>query len=219
MKILGLTGLEGSGKDTVAGYVKEWGDNLGLTVERQGFADILKYSAAVALGMTHEEAGFEDGLGALNFINALKERGSVTVNIPLDAEEKAMGFTDDELPPSMTLSGRQFLRNYGTEAHRDVFGYDFWVDALFKEYDSVVDDKPNAPDVLVIPDVRFDNEAEAIRRRDGFVWEIHRAVEVEGDHISEAGIDGSLINCSIRNETSLLDLRKATFDTCNSFLL
>lgn len=215
MKILGLTGLEGSGKDTVASYVTEWGDNLGLTVERQGFADILKYSAAVLLGMTHEEAQLNGGY--LNFTNALKERGEISITIPLNVEEKALGLSDEELPPTVTLSGRQFLRNFGTEAHRDVFGNDFWVDALFKEYDNVVGG--DVPDVLVIPDVRFDNEAEAIKERDGFVWEIHRKVEVEGDHVSEHGIDSSLINCSIRNETDLSDLRKATFDTCNAFLL
>lgn len=226
MKILGLTGLEGSGKDTAAGYVKEWGDNLGLAVERRGFADILKYSAAVLLGMTHEEAQTNDGY--LNFTNALKERGEISITIPFNDEEKAadMGATT---PVTMTMSGRQFLRNYGTEAHRDVFGYDFWVDALFSEYDyapKYSDSYPGEllnpdvrPDVLVIPDVRFDNEAEGLRSRGGFVWEIHRAVEVEGDHVSEHGIDSSLINCSIRNETDLSDLRKATFDTCNAFLL
>lgn len=217
MKILGLTGLEGSGKDTVAGYVTEWGENLGLTVERQGFADILKYSAAMVLGMTHEEAQTNDGY--LNFTNALKERGSVTITIPLSAEEKALGLSEEELPPAITMSGRQFLRNYGTESHRDVFGYDFWVDALFDAQGSDTPEGVELPDVLVIPDVRFDNEAKAIRARDGFVWEIHRKVEVEGNHVSEDGITSGLINCSIRNETNLEDLRKATIDTCNAFLL
>lgn len=213
MKILGLTGLEGSGKDTVAGYVKEWGENLGLTVERQGFADILKYSVAMTLGMSHEEA--QTNSGFFTFINALKDRGEISITIPFDDDEKAadMGATT---PETMTMTGRQFLRFYGTEAHRDVFGFDFWSDALFAEYDS----SPAQPDILVIPDVRFNNEAEAVRERGGFVWEVHRpCVEVEGEHISEAGIDDYLINCSIRNETNFDDLRQATFDTCNSFLL
>jgi len=29
-----------------------------------------------------------------------------------------------------SITGRQALQRYGTEGHRDVFGEDFWVDAL-----------------------------------------------------------------------------------------
>lgn len=59
---------------------------------------------------------------------------------------------------------RRFLENLGTGC-RDVFGADFWVDQLLAGVDS---------DRVVVADVRFANEAEAIRAKGGKIIKINR---------------------------------------------
>lgn len=175
MRIIGLTGVAGSGKDTAANILLAE-DTLG-TVVRQGFADKLKLSAAQLFipGCDMEEA--------IKFCNWLKLEGSVKVNGDL-------------------ISGRQFLQRYGTEAHRNVFGTDFWLDAVLPE-------GRDDCDLLVIPDVRFANEADRVVDRGGEVWMLHRpnAPPVE-DHESELRLNDEQISSVVDNSGHLGDLRR-----------
>ena len=98
--IIGLCGLKGSGKDTVAAHlVKSYG------YERRAFADPLKKSVANLFNIP-----FKD-------IDIYKN--------DLNIEVILTGYGE-----SMTFTFREFLQRYGTEAHRDVpeMGTDFWVD-------------------------------------------------------------------------------------------
>jgi hypothetical protein len=72
---------------------------------------------------------------------------------------------------------RELLQRLGTEGGRDVLGTDVWVNALFeKPYEN-----------LVITDVRFPNEADAIQRRGGkIVRIIRRDVTAANSHLSES---------------------------------
>lgn len=95
---------------------------------------------------------------------------------------------------------RRLLQRFGTEAGREIHGEDCWVDALFSAYD-------HAPPAggLVITDVRFDNEARAVRDRGGLVVRIVRP-DVEalpGGHASEAGVADALVDHVLRNERSI----------------
>jgi hypothetical protein len=71
---------------------------------------------------------------------------------------------------------------------------------------------PNA--FIVITDARFDNEAEFIRERGGFIFRIERINNhkktVHGAHASEQGISAHLIHGVITNEgTSLSEYKTA----------
>ena len=185
MRVIGLTGPARSGKDTVAEIIAE---ALPGEVHRQGFADALKVSAARALGFDGDTAA------CVRFCNALKgSGGSVTTYLPQDR-------LDD---PSFVTSGRSFLQRYGTEAHRDVFGQDFWLDAVLPE-------GRDDCDTLLIPDVRFDNEAQRVLDRGGEVWAVRRpGVEAINGHSSEGGVPAELVSRTIDNSGSLTDLRRA----------
>jgi hypothetical protein len=110
------------------------------------------------------------------------------------------------------LTGRLSLQRYGTEAHRDVFGTDFWVDVLLPltidDYERVptwtrnfmgqLDQK--APEICVITDTRFENEAQRVRDLGGKIWEIHRGGQkVEDGHVSEMPLPPDLIDKVIYN--------------------
>lgn len=184
MRVIGLTGPARAGKDTVAGIIL---DAVPGAV-RQGFADKLKVSAARSLGWDGDEAS------CIAFCDWLKTEGRVSHYEPArPVPEGGIGGA---------ISGRQFLQRYGTEAHRDVFGEDFWLDAVLPE------GRDDAP-LLVIPDVRFENEARRVLDVGGEVWRIERPdVKAVEAHVSEAGIPRPLISRTLVNDGTLEHLKR-----------
>lgn len=202
MRIIGLTGRARAGKDTVAAMIGERMTDAGLVMRRHGFADTLKVSAARALGFDGPPAEL------LRHMDDLKVNGTVVTEIN--------GRHGDDVG-MVSMSGRKFLQRYGTESHRDLFGADFWVDALLPPtgWRTVngkaiqVPERFDGIDVLVITDVRFENEARRVRRCGGELWEIVRSdTPTEGaQHVSEAGLPDDLIDRCLLNDGTLDDLR------------
>jgi hypothetical protein len=97
---------------------------------------------------------------------------------------------------------RTFLQRYGTEAHRDVFGQNFWIDytlPLGGYYPGRA---------IVVTDVRYRNEAERVRALGGFNWHIHRetALENQLQHSSEEFDYDDLIDAHMTNDGTMGDL-------------
>jgi len=44
--LIGINGKKGSGKDTACDFIRTWAADRNMTVERRGFADLLKWSIA-----------------------------------------------------------------------------------------------------------------------------------------------------------------------------
>jgi hypothetical protein len=180
--LIGLHGKAKHGKDTSCNLLREYVAALdpGLATRRGTFADRLKLSAAAALGFkgTVEEA--------VAFCERLKQP---EVGIQVIEYGEII---------SRTLTGREYLQYYGTEAHRDVFDQGFWVKAVMDAYRS--------EELLIITDVRFPNEADAIRTRGGEVWHIIRPEleEIaESAHASEQVLPPELIDRTIYNDHTL----------------
>jgi hypothetical protein len=72
--------------------------------------------------------------------------------------------------------------------------------------------------IVLITDVRFDNEAKAIRDAGGIVIQIvGRDVKITNiTHSSEAGVNQSYVNQDIVNDGSLVDLENRLVDAINS---
>jgi len=157
--IIGLSGYKQSGKDTVAAYlVKEH------QFERKAFADPLKKSVAALFDIP-----FSD-------VDKLKNQTYATATV-----ESKDGSLHD-------MTFRTFLQRYGTEAHRDIFGQDFWVDQTLP----VRGFYPGR--AIVVTDVRFSNEAVRVRELGGLVVRVFREIaapiektlhRVEDRHTSE----------------------------------
>lgn len=153
MLVIGIHGPSRSGKDTVCQILLE--EFPLIKFERQGFADALKVSAAKALGI---EGGDSELIAKMDRI---KESGQV-VN------------------PFNSVSGREFLQRYGTEAHREMFGTNFWLDQVIP---NVNDPRERymgfdrTCDVLLIPDVRYQNEVQRVTDAGGQLWKINKNVE------------------------------------------
>lgn len=192
MTLIGLNGVAGSGKDTVCSFIKEWGSERGFTVKREAFADRLKLSAA---RIFFPEISVEE---AVRWCNQMKEDGTLTAIVENEATRSAW-----------PISGRVFLQRYGTEAHREVFGTDFWVTQALSDLSA---------DLTVVTDVRFPNEAEAILKLSGEVWHVVRPGQTgAGSHVSEQPLADHLYDAEILNDGSLDDLRRKIFRGLDSY--
>lgn len=204
MRLIGLTGKARAGKDTTGHFIQVWGDRQGFTVERHSFAAKLKVSAARALGF---KGSAEE---CIAFCEELK--GGMYIDLMRRDRE---GLDEREV----RLDGREFLQLYGTEAHRGVFGSDFWVEALLAPLDDRVR-ALEAPQVCVITDARFPNEAEAIRDRGGEIWEVVREDNPDGltggleAHVSEVGLPEELVDRIILNNGDLTALEREVGIAC-----
>lgn len=190
-QLIGISGKKGRGKDTVFSILSQLLEDRDLVVEREGFADRLKLSAKRCF---EPDAEFDPSV--LQWSDYLKNHGYVQFII-----EHESGVH------SHTITGREFLQNYGTEAHRDVFGKDFWINAVLPE--DWQDRHPDT-DVLVITDVRFPNEAERVLEVGGSIWEVQRPEldkqEVADTHASEIPLPRRYIDHIIVNDSSLYAL-------------
>lgn len=97
-------------------------------------------------------------------------------------------------------SPRQLNQWLGTEVMRKQFDVDFFLKRM--------DISIGYEDLVVVSDVRFDNEAEYIRRKwGGLIWRIEAPSRVQNDmvgdtkaHETEQGISPSLVDASINND-------------------
>jgi hypothetical protein len=98
------------------------------------------------------------------------------------------------------VSPRYALQTIGTEWGRELINQDLWLILAEQQ----IRRNPN----LVISDIRFDNEAQLIRRMGGIVLKITRvdADEVQ-DHQSEAGVSDHFIDMSVTNDGSIKELQ------------
>jgi hypothetical protein len=113
-------------------------------------------------------------------------------------------FTYEEVFDTKPAHVRHRLQQIGTEENRDVYGADTWVDAAETWLHSIY--KANSIDKFVIADIRFDNEAEWIKRKGGIVIRVDSNRNRSGmdekalQHSSEAGVSEHLIDHVVIND-------------------
>jgi nucleoside-triphosphatase THEP1 len=130
MRVIGFAGNMGSGKSTAAKLIGSEFTNQGLEVRYLAFAESLKKSVCALFNIEPAE------------LEKLKSSNSPCITL----NEK-----------SYTM--REFLQRYGTEAHRHIFGDDFWIKQLLNQIANFY----NNIDLIIIDDIRFENEVNALR--------------------------------------------------------
>lgn len=200
IRLIGVNGRLHSGKDTLYEITREL---TSKRVTRVAFADKLKQSAAAALGYTGDDP--------IGFCNWLKEEAQFEIKgyeaPPIEGEDPYMG---------IAFSGRSYLQWYGTEAHRKIFGDDFWVDALLPrpQGGESINLRLRYPgtDILFVTDTRFENEAQRILDLRGEVWRIDADQRLgplpEDAHVSEHPLPDHLVTHTLDNNGDLTNFRK-----------
>lgn len=149
--IIGLVGFAGSGKGTVGDILVDRYDYSKLS-----FADAVKDATSAVFGWPR---------------NLLEG--------DTDASRKFREEKDDFWSARFgyDVTPRHMLQLMGTEAGREVFHTDLWVHTVERRirYKQEWEFETN----FVIPDVRFPNEVEAIRKMGGFVIRVSRGPEPE----------------------------------------
>lgn len=170
--IIGLNGYKRSGKDTAAAYLE-----AAYGFKRLRFAGLLYESAAAVFGLpasTLED--YKDD-----------PRASIEIWLPQGGDQQVF----------VSLTIREYLQRYGTEAHRDVFGQQFWVDQLL--HAGGLKDT----ELYAISDARFSNELVAIRALGGINVRIERDVADGDAHASETPPSPELVDVTIDNTRDL----------------
>lgn len=178
-RLIGITGKAGAGKDTLADYL----------VRQHGFS---KYSLAAPMKkLLNERFGWTD--------EDWSDREWKEAPIPACGYERgALGF----------MSPRSWAQWLGTEVGRTIGGENVWVNMMAREWDRLhvaAEVRRRAMPLMVVPDVRFDNEAARILALGGVVIRVVRpgAVPVAA-HVSETGVQDELVQLSINNDTDII---------------
>ena len=101
---------------------------------------------------------------------------------------------------------RRLIQRFGTEVGREMWNENFWVKRAFDKIRKINGD-------VVVTDVRFTNEADAITILSGKLWRVVRnGVGPVNPHSSEVALDNFNFNATIDNNGSLKDLY-ATVDS------
>ena len=114
----------------------------------------------------------------------------------------------------ISCSPRRLLQSLGTEWGRDMIHPEIWIMSLMNRIDGTRD--------VVITDVRFNNEAEAILARGGEVWRVEgRASRLDAEssgHSSEAGVADKYVSARISNAGAISDLWASVDDAYERLL-
>lgn len=193
--IIGITGKAQSGKDTACRIVQliNTVDYDCACLEGEGEKYILdNVDNILPITCMWEKHAFAD---------KLKECASIILGVPrfmFESGEFKESFTS--LPLSNKegepMTNREFLQYFGTEVGRSI-DKNLWIKALMYSYGR---DKESH---WIIPDVRFPNEADAIRNAGGVLWKIERDGSGAGNHISEKLIDDIKVDVVIENNLDM----------------
>ena len=193
--IIGITGKAQSGKDTACRIVQliNTVDYDCACLEGEGEKYILdNIDNILPITYMWEKHAFAD---------KLKECASIILGVPrcmFESGEFKESFTS--LPLSNKegepMTNREFLQYFGTEVGRNI-DKDLWIKALMYSYGQ---DKESR---WIVPDVRFPNEADAIRNAGGVLWKIERDGSGAGNHISEKLIDDIKVDLVIDNNLDM----------------
>lgn len=198
-KLIGISGKMGSGKDFVGKIIQyltapEWetevvdfeswedsGESINSPFEIKKFADKLKEIVCILLGCTRDQLECRD------FKN--KELGEewwyykgetklFPYNTPHEANKKL---------PLIKLNPRKLLQLLGTECGREIIHPSIWVNSLFADYNQIPTNSHTGGMQVnhfdyqfpswIITDLRFPNEAKAIKGKGGVLIRVNRPSE------------------------------------------
>lgn len=171
-------------------------------VKIYSFADELKSVAMKVFGLTKEQCyGTNE---EKNSFTKIKWEDMLKLFHPL-ARNKIKKAVENEY-----MTAREFLQYFGTDVCRTLFD-DCWIEALFKKIYS------DSPDIAIVDDCRFENEAKVSRKFEGEskIIRLFRTVDETDSHSSEQILlsEPTLFNSNLDNSNmSLEDKNKEILD-------
>jgi dephospho-CoA kinase len=244
--IIGISGKIGSGKDIVGKIIQYLVANR---TEPNCIPKLVTFEECLEVWDNEEKHNPNCGTTWIikKFAYKLKQIVSILISIPIEDLEKeevkniVLGrewlkfFVGDNEPKPYTI--RELLQKVGTEAMRDTVHKDIWVNALMCDYkvqhkgttykgNSMIVDMQNKDYDFpnwVITDVRFPNEAKAVKDRDGIMIRVNRITDFQlamektalgaeiamnkiREHPSETALDDYEFDYTIDNNATIEEL-------------
>ena len=213
--IIVISGLKNSGKDTVADMLqyclsvpepfrKYWMYRhyryaFNSTYEKVAFADSLKDTLSVLFGIPVEKF-YERDFKEHFYIKGLEITDTPDNILDEDSFIKMLNKKDFSFLKTHFITIRQLLQCFGTEIIRGLFGNAFWAERAMK----------HNFDKMIITDLRFKVELEAVRKRNGLVLYIDNPNCIPEQHASESEVlemkDNHDFDFIIENNGTLEDL-------------
>lgn len=213
--IIVISGLKNSGKDTVADMLqyclsvpepfrKYWMYRhyryaFNSTYEKVAFADSLKDTLSVLFGIPVEKF-YERDFKEHFYIKGLEITDTPDNILDEDSFIKMLNKKDFSFLKTHFITIRQLLQCFGTEIVRGLFGNAFWAERAMK----------HTFDKMIITDLRFKVELEAVRKRNGLVLYIDNPNCTPEQHTSESEVlemkDNHDFDFIIENNGTLEDL-------------
>lgn len=209
--IVGISGKKQHGKDTVAKMIAELS---GIAFENKKFAGKLKQIVCLIIGCTMEQLEDpvfkETPLGDEWKVFYIAANGKSIDTHVFESEEKLYDFygegTEEDTAKSKIISvveenltPRKILQLLGTEGGRNIIHPNIWCTATMVDYKQsryFVGEQEHAyqtEDIWpnwIITDVRFPNEAKAVKDAGGILIRVNRPNAKSGDsHPSETALD------------------------------
>jgi hypothetical protein len=221
--IIGINGYSGSGKDAVGKIIQELQPEKNWEIKK--FAGKLKTIASILTGIPEEKFEDED----------YKKKNL----------KREWWTTCDEGWQPMTV--RELLQKLGTDALRNGLHENVWVNALMQEYRKTTNlktfmyakgytderefkkgDTFSGESIMeymsqtrypnwIITDVRFSNEARAIKENEGILIRVNRQnVKPINNHPSEISLDGWNFDHVLDNNSDISNLKDNILQILNS---
>lgn len=192
--IIGISGYARVGKDEAA---KVLVDKYGF--ERIAFADKLRDFLYALNPLIKADVPAQvvvrDGVNIKRLMTDADTPSTVNIDVRLRDVIDKYGWDGYKETPYVGEI-RPLLQRLGTEAGRQVLWDSIWIDAALHD----LDPEKN----YVVTDVRFPNEAGAVKERGGKVWRITRAgVGPANNHASETSLDNYMFDLQIANNGTL----------------
>jgi len=149
------------------------------------------YSPAPQSGKTFTASVLEQsGYKTMSFAEPIKKMAMEFIMSFGYSKEQAVRFvwaSKEETIPTIKATARRILQTLGTEWGRNCIGSEVWLDCMMSRVASHLKDGDSK---IIIDDVRFQNEAELIKKMGGEMWMIVRpSAQRNTTHESEGALD------------------------------
>lgn len=216
LQIIALTGLAGTGKDTVADILVT---HAGFT--KLAFADALRNEivnayadgdASTLRALLARRDTKETPTGRLAFIECqdLAFLGAVALEYARGEPSNFAGEHASDLHSYLRAprSPRQIMQLWGAEYRRSQ-SINYWTNQVASHINQLhqLDGRTR----FIIPDCRFENESSLVRAMGGVVWQVVRDSAAPVEHGHASATDGAKLNPSvvIDNSSTIHSLREA----------
>lgn len=187
-KFIGISGKKQAGKDTAAKMISDLLRENGKTCHITYFAEPLKEMCISILGLDR------------NLVYGSNEDKNKLTHIKWDTfpHDVRLKYTHKELIRRDYMTIREVLQVLGTDIMREMFDYNIWAKAPFnRKWDE---------DVVILADVRFENEKHFTEVNGGFIIRLERNTGLNDSHISETALDNMEFQYKFRNDGTFQEL-------------